>query len=962
MVMRKSSLLLLLCLTIAGFSALQAQNKITVYPQEYPDALSNPLKGFRPDANKAGNPNYPYPTIVRDYIRWNQIENETSDGVQKIIDFCNKRWANFESKNVKVIPRVYIDWDSNIGNEYWPADLTSGDWSSQEFKDRVVKLVYKLGQAWDTDPRVAWVQTGIIGYWGEQESPVGVDEDGWDQRLGDAFTKAFHNKKLVVRNQNDWPDYEMGVYWDSYGHPGQRSGAWNAIRNMNKQGRYLSQVVEGEVAYNWGESSFDPLYGGEPEITLNSSEYTDNMIDVIRELHCTGLGWIASYDLDGSYGTNPETIKANASRMQKEFGYRFVIPEFSCSPRADQGGPLDINFNVKNVGSAPFYENWDLAFFLVDESTHEIVWTEVLPDVDITKWHPGDNYDYKSRTYQTPAEEYKVDASLSVPTDITTGQYMAGLTILEPYSQTPGVFFAVENFLAKSQTQPLCRIGIGQDITGGHDINSAIFGDPLVDDARYYTLTPQGTSFTLTTNAPNGSISPSGGTYLPGTVVTLTATGNLGYVFNSWGGDLSGSENPTTITMDADKRVTAIFDSVPVYELLTNATNGSIDLDPAGGIYEEGTQVTLTAIPEFGYTFSSWSGDLSGTENPVVITMDADKNVTANFVSVPVYEITTSAVNGSIELDPEGGRYEEGTKVTVRAVPEFGYRFSEWGGDLSGSKNPETITVDSDKNISAAFDHVGGGTLVFATNCGGSAYTSGDGVEYSADKNNSGGSTYSTTSAISGTTDDPLYQTERYGGTFGYNIPLPDGEYEVTLMFAEIFQSSAGSRVFNVSIEGDEVIGNLDIWAKVGKNAAYIETHPVTVNDGKLNISFTTIADNAKISAIKVIEPDAGAGVNQGQTLVPANTQLAQNYPNPFNLSTIIPYQLDEASHVKLSIYNTLGQHVITLIDERLVAGYHTVTWNANDTNGEPMASGIYMYQLKTSNNSIQTKKLIFTK
>ena len=76
------------------------------------------------------------------------------------------QWAGFEAANVKVIPRVYIDWDSNPGNEYWPADLESGDWRSQEFKDRVVNLIYKLGEAWDNDPRVAWVQTGIIGLLG----------------------------------------------------------------------------------------------------------------------------------------------------------------------------------------------------------------------------------------------------------------------------------------------------------------------------------------------------------------------------------------------------------------------------------------------------------------------------------------------------------------------------------------------------------------------------------------------------------------------------------------------------------------------------------------------------------------------------------------------------------------------------------------------------------------------------
>lgn len=466
----------------------------------------------------------------------------------------------------------------------------------------------------------------------------------------------------------------------------------------------------------------------------------------------------------------------------------------------------------------------------------------------------------------------------------------------------------------------------------------------------------------LTMSAANGTVffDPQGRSYRPSTKVKLTATGDLGYAFSAWGGDLSGSNNPTTITMDMDKNVTASFVSVPIYELTTNATNGSIVLAPPGGVYSAGTVVTLTPVDDFGFNFSSWSGDLTGSQSPATITMDSDKSVTANFTQVPTYTITANTTNGSIELDPAGGVYEAGTDVTVKAFPDFGYKFSGWSGDISGMVNPVTITMDSDKNIRAAFSYVGGGAVVFATNCGGSAYKSDDGVNFSADTNFNGGGTYKTGDAISRTTDDVLYQSERFGGTFGYIIPLPNGDYEVTLMFAEIFHSSAGSRVFNVEIEGDEILNDFDIWSKAGKNTAYNETISVSISDGTLNISFSTIKDNAKISAIKVVKLDDHTGINQRQA--PMQIQLCQNFPNPFNPETTIPYQLTESSPVKLVIHNFLGQHVITLVDEQQAAGYHTAAWNGNDTNGKPMASGIYFYQLATNINSILTKKFILTK
>ena len=133
---------------------------------------------------------------------------------------------------------------------------------------------------------------------------------------------------------------------------------------------------------------------------------------------------------------------------------------------------------------------------------------------------------------------------------------------------------------------------------------------------------------------------------------------------------------------------------------------------------------------------------------------------------------------------------------------------------------------------------------------GGSTLISSGNV-YQADTDYSGGSTASTTAAITGTPDPTLYQTERFGN-FSYNIPLADGNYTVTLKFAEIYWTAAGKRIFNVSMQGTQVISDLDIYAQVGKDAAYDLSFPVSVTNGTLNIIFTSVADNAKVSAILI--------------------------------------------------------------------------------------------------------------
>ena len=92
-------------------------------------------------------------------------------------------------------------------------------------------------------------------------------------------------------------------------------------------------------------------------------------------------------------------------------------------------------------------------------------------------------------------------------------------------------------------------------------------------------------------------------------------------------------------------------------------------------------------------------------------------------------------------------------------------------------------------------------------------------------------------------------------------------------------------------------------------------------------------------------------------TTQPLTFALSQNYPNPFNPKTMINYQLPISSKVELSIYNLLGQKVVTLVDKKQSAGSYQVQWNATG-----FAGGVYFYRLRTDNGFVQTKKLLLLK
>ena len=141
-------------------------------------------------------------------------------------------------------------------------------------------------------------------------------------------------------------------------------------------------------------------------------------------------------------------------------------------------------------------------------------------------------------------------------------------------------------------------------------------------------------------------------------------------------------------------------------------------------------------------------------------------------------------------------------------------------------------------------------------NCGGTDYTSVDGDYYHADSLFNNGATFSNFNrAVANTDDDFLFQSERYDANLSYSIPVPNGSYDVSLYFAEIFTKnfSPGKRVFDILIEGNLIIGNYDIYADVGADIAEIKTFTINVQDQVLDLSFAATANNAKLCAFRVV-------------------------------------------------------------------------------------------------------------
>ncbi|MFK5970518.1 MAG: choice-of-anchor D domain-containing protein [Candidatus Marithrix sp.] len=209
--------------------------------------------------------------------------------------------------------------------------------------------------------------------------------------------------------------------------------------------------------------------------------------------------------------------------------------------------------------------------------------------------------------------------------------------------------------------------------------------------------------------------------------------------------DGDGVENPYTIFV----RGVVSADAASIATLaLTAPTNGNITSN-IGGIncgsagtnceagYNKGDSVTLFAVSDSTATFTSWGGDCTGSNNPLLINLDADKNCTATFsggtvtdpITDPVIDpitdpvtgnvdlIITSPIDGKITSQPEGidcgigattcqNSYAPNSAILLTATADSNANFISWGGDCSGNTSPLPITIDVAKNCTAIFEKV----------------------------------------------------------------------------------------------------------------------------------------------------------------------------------------------------------------------------------------------------------------
>jgi hypothetical protein len=466
--------------------------EVVVHPLPYDGPLRNPLMGFIGPLNGR----HPYASLAREYVRWNDIESSASDGVEKLVAYGNKRWGGVEQRNMKVIPRVFLEWPKGTSDDpywpiesFWPQDMPR-DFQSPQFKERVVAMIRKMGEAWDNDPRIAFIEMGLIGPWGEHHHPSPTPE--LQQLLGDAFQAAFNNKLVMNRYPWEFKNHQFGIHWDSFGNPG-----WEMRKHVpeleGSARRWATAPMAGEMAFSKDPESGPLRLAKTPTDAV--AHHAATLARYIRRWHWSALGWVSNYDQ-----ADPAALEG-AALLQKTFGYRFVLDEVRFPARVEPGDTLHVAFTVRNLGSAPFYYRWPVELSLLNADTGQPLWRTRFTAADIRTWQPGDFSDQgKGRPvgdkntqtfewdtgseYDIPAIPHHIEEAFLLPADLPSGHYFLALAILDPAGGLPAVKFATRNYLQGGR-HPIGRLAVGA-APSDPSIDQARFTDPALDTSLHY--------------------------------------------------------------------------------------------------------------------------------------------------------------------------------------------------------------------------------------------------------------------------------------------------------------------------------------------------------------------------------------------------------------------------------------------------------------------------------------------
>lgn len=413
--------LLVMALFLVPLAQITAE-QVIFRPKPAEGRLDNPLKGWCPYPN-AGEIHQPY-SMVFQYISWRELE--PTEG-----DFRFEEWEDsWDSKaaiDKHIVFRVYIDypekpsglpnWLRKAGVKEFAYEEYGGgkspDYNAPLMTAAMERLIAALGKRYNKNPRIAFIQLGLLGFWGEWHTyplPKLYASPDTERRIIEAYKKAFPAKSLMVRyardhaGEQDW----IGFHDDMFPEDTDNGKDWSFLAGLHKSMR----TENWKVAVVGGE-----MVPGKADIWLGRDFHTTSTM-----LERSHFSWVGPY-CPALELTKNEQFRKRSEQLIRKMGYEFQLTEISHPPTVKVKQTLRLSLKGKNNGVAPFYYPWSVEWVLLD-SSGEVIST-LKTDWDIRKWLPGE---FTERT--------------ELVFDVPSGKYRLGLGIRDPWRDRPAIGFA----------------------------------------------------------------------------------------------------------------------------------------------------------------------------------------------------------------------------------------------------------------------------------------------------------------------------------------------------------------------------------------------------------------------------------------------------------------------------------------------------------------------------------------
>ncbi|PLT32607.1 DUF4832 domain-containing protein [Bacillus sp. V5-8f] len=420
---------------------LAANNEelVTTQPNKMDKALVNPYTGFAPSAD-GGPYNLPH-SLVYANITWRELEPQK--GVYNFTSIEKKyRLEDWSKENVKIIIRIVLDYPGTAshidipdwlykeihgdGTHYtteWGKGF-SPDYNNPQLISNHKSLIKNLGERYNGDERIAFIELGSIGHWGEWHTIQ-------DESLTIPFPKLkvtnqyvmpyvhyFPNKMLLMRRPYPLANkYHMGLFNDMFGN---EEHTIKSFKNWIDRGYNLWLTGERHPPMKdyWKHASsggeFDPNQAWDK--LFSRPQFTE-VISQAKETHVSWLGPNVPIE-----PLDEKEAQKNVETFLQTIGYQLRIAKEIHRKELTAGEHLTMAMEWKNDGVAPFYFPWPIEISLLDLNGRAVA--KQKTSMDIRKLIPG---------------SYQVFERLQIPNNIPSGEYKVAVAILNPETNTPAI-------------------------------------------------------------------------------------------------------------------------------------------------------------------------------------------------------------------------------------------------------------------------------------------------------------------------------------------------------------------------------------------------------------------------------------------------------------------------------------------------------------------------------------------